>query len=166
MKDPHYKPALQNPFATLPRLREGKKIIGSSGDLFSSCFELPSPARVSTPTTFFEDLSTPTKSTSLYDLKVKRSKFEDHLFFGRVEYLKRLYSGNASWTTQDDSVLSSFSSCSSSSVRIKELSVIFKSVRYFLAPPVCFLHFPCPALCVARACCACASFGGASHARV
>ena len=117
MKDPHYKPALQNPFATLPRLREGKKIIGSSGDLFSSCFELPSPARVSTPTTFFEDLSTPTKSASLYDLKVKRSKFEDHLFFGRVEYLKRLYSGNAvSWTTQDDSVLSSFSSCSSSSV--------------------------------------------------
>ena len=70
MKDPHYKPALQNPFATLPRLREGKKIIGSSGDLFSSCFELPSPARVSTPTTFFEDLSTPTKSASLYDLKV------------------------------------------------------------------------------------------------
>ena len=122
MKDPHYKPALQNPFATLPRLREGKKIIGSSGDLFSSCFELPSPARVSTPTTFFEDLSTPTKSTSLYDLKVKRSKFEDHLFFGRVEYLKRLYSGNASWTTQDDSVLSSFSSCSSSSVRITHCS--------------------------------------------
>ena len=70
MKDPHYKPALQNPFAPLPRLREGKKIIGSSGDLFSSCFELPSPARVSTPTTFFEDLSTPTKSASLYDLKV------------------------------------------------------------------------------------------------
>ena len=113
MKDPHYRPAMQNPFATLPRLREGKKIIGSSGDLFSSCFELPSPARVSTPTFF--DPSTPTKSTSLYDLKVKRSKFEDHLFMGRVEYLKRLYSGNPGvWTTQDDSVLSSFSSSSSS----------------------------------------------------
>jgi hypothetical protein len=123
MRDPHYRPALANPFATLPRLREGKKIIGSSRDLFSSCFELPSPARVGTPTGSFFD--TPTKSTSLFNLlqppeeeaKIQvtpRSRFEDHLFHGRVELLKRLYSGGT-WTTQDDSVLSSFSSASSSS---------------------------------------------------
>ena len=31
-------------------MREGKKIIGSTTELFSSCFELPSPARVATPT--------------------------------------------------------------------------------------------------------------------
>ena len=120
IQDPHYRPAVQNPFATLPRLREGKKIIGSSRDLFSSCFELPSPARVATPTSsFFETLDTPTKSTSLFDLgpqpviSTPRSRFEDHLFHGRVELLKRLYSGGV-WTTQDDSVLSSFSSNSSS----------------------------------------------------
>lgn len=52
--DPYYKPRprnsiCSNPFATLPRLREGRKIIGSTCDLFSSCFELPSP-RVSSPT--------------------------------------------------------------------------------------------------------------------
>lgn len=119
MKDPHYKPAVQNPFATLPRLREGKKIIGSSRDLFSSCFELPSPARAATPT-FFETDSSPIKSTSLFNLgqniniSTPRSRFEDHLFHGRVELLKRLYSGGV-WTTQDDSVLSSFSSSSGSS---------------------------------------------------
>merc|ERR1719225_1783319 len=54
--DPHYKEPLQregssvNPFATLPRLREGRKIIGSTFELFSSCFEVPSP-RVTSPTT-------------------------------------------------------------------------------------------------------------------
>jgi len=52
--DPHYTPRNSicvNPFATLPRLREGRKLIGSTVDLFSSCFELPSP-RVSSPTDF------------------------------------------------------------------------------------------------------------------
>ena len=132
MKDPHYKPAIQNPFATLPRLREGKKIIGSSRDLFSSCFELPSPARVATPTSSFFDRpdTPPTKSTSLFDLGPEMpqhsltpldvstpiSRFEDHLFHGRVELLKRLYSGGRQvWSTQDDSVLSSFSSGSGTS---------------------------------------------------
>ncbi len=129
IRDPHYRPAIQNPFATLPRLREGKKIIGSSRDLFSSCFELPSPARVATPTSSFFDSAShvnspnaPIKSTSLFDLgqnssvvnSTPRSRFEDHLFHGRVELLKRLYSGGV-WTTQDDSVLSSFSSSGSSS---------------------------------------------------
>jgi len=53
--DPYYQPppngnsCLLNPFATLPRLREGRKIVGSSSELFSSCFELPSP-RVASPT--------------------------------------------------------------------------------------------------------------------
>ena len=132
MTDPHYKPAIQNPFATLPRLREGKKIIGSSRDLFSSCFELPSPARVATPTSSFFDRpdTPPTKSTSLFDLGPEMpqhsltpldvstpiSRFEDHLFHGRVELLKRLYSGGRQvWSTQDDSVLSSFSSGSGTS---------------------------------------------------
>ena len=32
-----------NPFASLPRLRKGRKIIGSLSDNFSSCFEVPSP---------------------------------------------------------------------------------------------------------------------------
>ena len=63
--DPHYRPLKNeatdgesppNPFLTLPRLREGKKIVGPTEDdgkesmLFSSCFELPSPARGPTPT--------------------------------------------------------------------------------------------------------------------
>lgn len=52
--DPYYKAPVEaggatiNPFATLPRLREGRKIIGSTFELFSSCFELPSP-RVTSP---------------------------------------------------------------------------------------------------------------------
>ena len=43
--DPHYAhsaAAPHNPFTTLPRMREGRKIIGSSSELFSSCVELPS----------------------------------------------------------------------------------------------------------------------------
>ena len=41
--DPHYSPteAPQNPFTTLPRMREGRKIIGSHAELFSSCAEIP-----------------------------------------------------------------------------------------------------------------------------
>jgi len=51
--DPYYQPppqdlAFLNPFATLPRLRKGRKIIGSTSELFSSCFEVPSP-RVASP---------------------------------------------------------------------------------------------------------------------
>ena len=43
--DPHYspEPSPHNPFTTLPRLREGRKIIGSTSELFSSCVELLSP---------------------------------------------------------------------------------------------------------------------------
>lgn len=51
--DPYYQPpphnCVLNPFATMPRLSLGRKIIGSTSELFSSCFELPSP-RVSSPT--------------------------------------------------------------------------------------------------------------------
>ena len=41
--DPHYEPVDRhhNPFTTLPRMRDGKKIIGSNSELFSSCVELP-----------------------------------------------------------------------------------------------------------------------------
>lgn len=50
-EDPHYKPRTTNPFAALTQFRGVKKILGGSpnsyttgvGDLFSSCFELPSP---------------------------------------------------------------------------------------------------------------------------
>ena len=54
LADPHYTPphpdqsSFLNPFATLPRLRKGRKIIGSLSDNFSSCFEVPSPS-VSAP---------------------------------------------------------------------------------------------------------------------
>ena len=43
--DPHYSPQPEphNPFTTLPRLREGRKIIGSTSELFSSCVEILSP---------------------------------------------------------------------------------------------------------------------------
>ena len=43
--DPHYSPASSphNPFTTLPRLKEGRKIIGSTCELFSSCVEILSP---------------------------------------------------------------------------------------------------------------------------
>ena len=43
--DPHYSPASSphNPFTTLPRLKEGRKIIGSTSELFSSCVEMLSP---------------------------------------------------------------------------------------------------------------------------
>ncbi len=154
LRDPHYRPALGgNPFATLPRLREGRKIMGSSRDLFSSCFELPSPARATTPTsnaTFKGDAefnardfasalnrglekksaekrpsvslpSSPTRRHSLShdvvqeeeeveEAKVKAtpkaasSRFEEHLFQGRVQLLKKLYSGGT-WMTQDDSAV-------------------------------------------------------------
>ena len=199
LRDPHYRPApaggaaaCKNPFLTLPQLREGRKIIGgSSRDLFSSCFELPSPARVATPTgstilfggasdqerpkallaavaSSMADCRGETKEEEDPSLQVKEwgkrstrslpstptggsrrssldgsstplasmseaasalsssptvagskassnghralcssastSRFEDHLFQGRVQLLKRLYSGGT-WTTQDDSVL-------------------------------------------------------------
>jgi len=53
--DPHYQAppdqsCFLNPFASLPRLRKGRKIIGSMCDNFSSCFEVPSP-QVTSPTT-------------------------------------------------------------------------------------------------------------------
>lgn len=49
--DPHYRPGPRNlnPFATLVQFRDGKKILASSKDLFSSCFELPSPASLVAP---------------------------------------------------------------------------------------------------------------------
>ena len=42
--DPDYEPGSspQNPFTQLPQLREGRKMIGSSAELFSSCVEIPS----------------------------------------------------------------------------------------------------------------------------
>lgn len=47
--DPHYCPGASNPFADLSQFREGKKIVCSNKELFSSCFELPSPSSGITP---------------------------------------------------------------------------------------------------------------------
>ena len=64
----------------------------------SSCFELPSPARVATPTqelyrtSSLVNLVEPMSSISSSET-IMRTRFEDHLFHGRVELLKRLYSG-------------------------------------------------------------------------
>ena len=54
--DPYYTPPppdtnnFLNPFASLPRLRKGRKIIGSLSDNFSSCFEVPTSPRVASNT--------------------------------------------------------------------------------------------------------------------
>jgi len=132
LRDPQYQPSPTplNPFATLPRMREGKKIIGSTTELFSSCFELPSPARVSTPTgspphiyrqsshkslpsspppsrraSISEGCSPPLSLESKQGLNcASLTKFEEHLFMGRVQLLKQLYSGGR-WVSQDDSAL-------------------------------------------------------------
>ena len=119
--------------------------MGSSRDLFSSCFELPSPARVATPTQELyrtsslvnladqnQDLtSSMTCSMAMGAMPTSeagmRTRFEDHLFHGRVELLKRLYSGGV-WTTQDDSVLSS----SSGMCEIKYKKIV--KLKYFFLP--------------------------------
>nr|WCI13720.1 dual specificity testis-specific protein kinase 2-like protein [Scolopendra mutilans] len=49
--DPYYRPSTRNhnPFAALAQFRDGKKILATSRELFSSCFELPSPSSAATP---------------------------------------------------------------------------------------------------------------------
>lgn len=49
--DPYYRPTggNHNPFATLTQFRDGKKILATSRELFSSCLELPSPSSATTP---------------------------------------------------------------------------------------------------------------------
>lgn len=131
---------------------------GDSSNLFSSCFELPSPSRGPTPTgTIVEeqDAAAPTfdyyyayslppsptrseaaaeddddeltasaasaasasSSSATAGIAKSRSsgcRFEDHLFQGRVQLLRRLYSGGYSClVTQDDSGLPSHSSLQS-----------------------------------------------------
>ena len=122
---------------------------GDSSNLFSSCFELPSPARGPTPTGSALALTieeqggaadadshcayslpqSPTRSDfEAFDLTASSttaaatalakpppppltassgsSRFEDHLFHGRVQLLRRLYSGyGCCLVTQDDSGL-------------------------------------------------------------
>ena len=113
------------------RLREGRKIIGSTRDLFSSCFELPSPAgsgfgsgaqqskffseskrrsAKSLPGSRRQSFSETNSESVVSDTRNSGSKssgkvsklnpsfcFEDHLFHGRVQLLKRLYSGTISY---------------------------------------------------------------------
>eukprot|EP00094_Tigriopus_californicus_P000715 TCALIF_00693-PA protein Name:"Similar to TESK2 Dual specificity testis-specific protein kinase 2 (Homo sapiens)" AED:0.06 eAED:0.06 QI:0/0.85/0.75/1/0.57/0.62/8/591/927 len=179
LRDPHYRPSMLNPFSTLPRLREGRKILGSSQNLFSSCFELPSPSRANTPSgagsgdlvsspdlwipsagptsrpvhslpsspsassesvldfnnammpnhfrayasnpplheqchfnsedsTSSSGVRSPRSSSSSHRGRIppsaSASRFEDHLFEGRVQLLRRLYSGG-NWMTQDDTAI-------------------------------------------------------------
>jgi len=115
--DPHYTPRNSicvNPFATLPRLREGRKLIGSSVDLFSSCFELPSP-RVSSPT---EGVPAPTRSLPSSPPTLRQSstlevpscitpiRHRGHSPPGRnrVSLLKKLYTTRGC-VSQDDSTV-------------------------------------------------------------
>ena len=125
------KPFSNEAIFSLNRLREGRKIIGSTRDLFSSCFELPSPAGSGGGTAqngskFFHESTSrrsakslpgsrrqslcesnndslecdPQRSGSKSNGKVSKLNpsfcFEDHLFHGRVQLLKRLYSGTTS----------------------------------------------------------------------
>ena len=67
--DPYYQPPspdqqhFLNPFATLPRLRKGRKIIGSICDNFSSCFEVPSP-----------QVTSPSRVSSVINSQKQRTK--------------------------------------------------------------------------------------------
>uniref|UniRef100_T1JGY8 dual-specificity kinase n=1 Tax=Strigamia maritima TaxID=126957 RepID=T1JGY8_STRMM len=69
MGDPYYRPCSRNlnPFAALPQLNGGRKILASSRDLFSSCFELPSPASMSTPPRYRNAHCQLSRSNSLPD---------------------------------------------------------------------------------------------------
>ena len=137
---------------------------GDSSNLFSSCFELPSPSRGPTPTVPWniEDQDaaaptldyyyayslppSPTRSEAaegdddeltasaasagsssatagcIAKSRSSGSRFEDHLFQGRVQLLRRLYSGGC-LVTQDDSGLPSHSSLSS--VQLQSSSAYF-----------------------------------------
>lgn len=99
--DPHYKPRTTNPFAALAQFRGVKKILGGSpnsyttgvGDLFSSCFEMPSPffenedkqsprSVPGSPTSARKEIpDTKTKVTK----KVKASSLFNHPLFKNVK---------------------------------------------------------------------------------
>ena len=157
LRDPHYEhnSSDANPFLALPIM---KKLVSdghvclldcpcggndgaaaaapgtrtsSRSDLFSSCFELPSPARVASPECFqaSDDVflnssnSLPSSPACFKEDKpaaeveeeaaaaeateektVMARYFEDQMFEGRVQLLRRLYSGGC-WVTQDDTAL-------------------------------------------------------------
>lgn len=104
-EDPHYKPRTTNPFAALTQFRGVKKILGGSpnsyttgvGDLFSSCFEMPSPffenedkqgpkSEPGSPTLTRKDLNnTATKVTK----KIKASSLFTHPLFKNVKEKER-----------------------------------------------------------------------------
>ena len=170
LRDPHYEPMVKennNPFLALAMVKDGgQKILNESlrtskSDLFSSCFELPSPARVASPTTALthasdDDVfssSLPNSPASMRKREGAKAKdnllfvrknnlpisisanitldngektlmtryFEDQMFQGRVQLLRKLYSGGC-WVTQDDSALDLHSFYSSSSCSSKTWS--------------------------------------------
>lgn len=102
-EDPHYKPRTTNPFAALTQFRGVKKILGGSpnsyttgvGDLFSSCFEMPSPffevpdetekspkSVPGSPTASRKDVA---KSTTKTTKTVKASSLFTHPLFKNVK---------------------------------------------------------------------------------
>ena len=122
--DPYYLEPTEdflNPFATLPRLRKGRKIIGSNSELFSSCFEVHSP-RVASPmetpsshnTTKSLPNSPPNVHRGITQTDSEVSKESDASFaFASSEYsfnlhhvphLRKVYSTNGH-ASQDDSSL-------------------------------------------------------------
>lgn len=74
-EDPHYKPGFKklNPFASLSKLKGVKKILAqtNSTDLFSSCFELPSPfyGADDRKPSFYADVEHTPKTTDTTDSK-------------------------------------------------------------------------------------------------
>ena len=157
LRDPHYEhnSSDANPFLALPIMKrlvsDGHVCLldcpcggndgaaaaapgtrtSSRSDLFSSCFELPSPARVASPECFqaSDDVflnssnSLPSSPACFKEDKpaaeveeeaaaaeateektVMARYFEDQMFEGRVQLLRRLYSGGC-WVTQDDTAL-------------------------------------------------------------
>ncbi len=117
--DPHYRPLgiccsgqgrwkNNNPFSTLPRLREGKKLLGGSGrgDLFSSCFELPVPGEDYGEATARQAHSLPamTRESRIHGEEEGDGQMDDQqqhqLLQGKVQMLKRLW-----MTTQDDAAV-------------------------------------------------------------
>jgi len=111
LKDPHYTPRNSltvNPFALLPRLREGKKLVGSSVDLFSSCFEMPSP-RVASPTnTTSTSRSLPSSPTCPHNetpgFGENKSVTRNTTISSTISSLNKLYSARG-YLSQDDSAL-------------------------------------------------------------
>ena len=115
--DPYYTPPPDtrnsfNPFASLPRLRKGRKIIGSMSDNFSSCFEVPSP-QVSSPGVLsaFQAMKTRTKSLPNSPTVVTRLSLQSELspFSSRLPASPPTSNAGSQLGSQDDSGIGTWS---------------------------------------------------------